>query len=161
MRYYLLLLLSLLSPCGFAQQSIVYITPDQLIENIKSNTTKATVIQFWIPNCANAKEIVAHYNKLENQYTNVVDFYFIGITNKESLVSTLIESTNFSHKIYIADPLVNEELPARRETFAARVCQLLQLKKSDFLTMYIDKKGKVTYYGDAIDVEPEKLKKVL
>jgi len=161
MKFCFLLLLFMLSLCGFAQTSIIYLTPEQLVENIKNNTSKATVIQFWIPNCDAAEKIVTHYNELENEYSTKVDFYFIGITNKETLVSTLIEKTGFKHKIYIADPAVNEDITIRRETFAARVCQLLNLKKNDFLTMYLDTKGKVTYYGDSIDVEKNKLKKVI
>jgi len=161
MRYYLLFLLSLFSLCGVAQQSIIYLTPEKLVENIRTNTIKASVIQFWIPNCANAEDIITNYSDLENQYSGDVDFYFIGITNKESLVRTLIKNTRFRHKIYIADPLVNQDLTIRRETFAARVCHLLNLKKNDFLTMYIDKKDKMTYYGDAIYIDPKKLKKIL
>lgn len=161
MKHYLILFILLCTASIQAQGSIEYITPEQLVTNIKNNTSKATVIQFWVPNCANAKEIVTHYNELEKQYSTEVHFYFIGITNKETLVSTLIENTGFKHKIYIASPSVNEDITMRRETFSAKVCDLLKLDNNDFITMYLDKKGKVTYYGDAIDIEKSELKKVM
>lgn len=159
--YLSLCYLSLISSVCRAQESIVYITPAKLAENIKKNTDKATVIQFWVPNCANAAEIVNHYNILENDYAKAVDFYFIGITNKQELVSTLLKNNNFKHTIYIADPSVNNELGARKESFSLELCKLLKIKETDFITMYLDKKDKVIHYGDEIDVEKEKLKKTL
>jgi thiol-disulfide isomerase/thioredoxin len=161
MKYYLLFVLSLFTFSIYAQNNIIYLTPEELVNNIKNDTLKAAVIQFWIPNCANAKEIVTHYKELEDQYGAKVNFYFIGITNKETLVDTLIEDTAYKYNIYIAAPSVNDDITIRRETFAAKVCHLLNLKKSDFLTMYLKKNGKVIYYGDAIDIKKSKLKEVL
>lgn len=161
MKIFVFYLLALLSLQAYAQDNIIYITPQQLAENIKKNTSKATVIQYWVPNCANAAEIITHFNELESKYSQDVEFYFIGITNKKELVTALLEKTGFSYKIYIADPLVNDDLQNRKETFSKKLCQLLTLKKKDFITMYINKKDTVIYYNDAIDIEEEKLKEII
>lgn len=161
MKIFVFYLLALLSLQAYAQDNIIYITPQQLAENIKNNTSKATVIQYWVPNCANATEIITHFNELESKYSQDIEFYFVGITNKKELVTALLEKTGFSHKIYIADPSVNDDLQNRKETFSKKLCQLLTLKKKDFITMYINKKDKVIYYNDAIDIEEEKLKEII
>lgn len=153
-------LLALLSLQAYAQDNIIYITPQQLAENIK-NSTKATVLQYWVPNCANAAEIVTHFGEMQNNHSQDVDFYFVGITNKKELITALLEKTGYSHKIYIADPSVNDDLQSRKETFSKKLCQLLTLKKKDFITMYINKKDKVIYYNDAIDIEEDKLKEMI
>lgn len=152
---------SLISTACLAQESIIYITPEQIVENIKKHPDRSTVVQFWVPNCAKAAEIVTHYNELENNYPSGVDFYFVGITNKKELVDALLKKTDFKHTIYIADPSVNNDLIERKESFSVKLCKLLKIKEMDFNTMYIDKKGKVTYYGEEIDIEKDKLKKVM
>lgn len=141
-------------------QEIIYITPQQLVKNMK-NSNKATVIQFWVPNCDAAQEIITEYKKLEEQYYSKIDFYFLGLTNKKELVENLVKTNNYKGRIYIIDPSVNEDIIVRKEVFAQELCSLLDLKSKDFITMYLNRNDKKIYYGNNLDIKESKIKSAL
>jgi thiol-disulfide isomerase/thioredoxin len=147
------------SASAFAQK-IVHLTPQQLIDSSKASGRPA-IIQFWIPNCAASKEIVIKYKQLQEEYGTEADFYFIGITNKDSLVSNLVSATGYNHKIYVADAAVAEDLMDRRSVFCNEVCRLLGTKEKDFITLYLDKNNTPIYIGDDLEIKPKKIKKLL
>lgn len=152
------LFLLFISITAFSQK-VVHITPQQLADKIKKNS-KATVVQFWIPNCANVDEIVAEYKRLEEEHGGAVNFYFVGITNKDELVTAVIQRTGYKNNLYVADPSV-AEIYARKKAFAKALCAGLDTKPTDFITLYLGCNDKVVYKGNAIDVSEKKLKKII
>jgi len=141
-------------------QEIIYITPPQLFDEIK-NSSKASVVQYWVPNCANVDDIVIEYKNLQNAYSNNIDFYFLGLTNKEELVANVVKKTGYNYKIYIIDKSVDVELPRRKETFSKEFCKLLDIEESDFITMYLDTDDSVKIKSNDIKLKKVKLKKII
>ena len=160
MKTIILFLLMSVSVHSYSQENIVYITPAQLAENIK-NSSNATLVKFWVPNCAAAPEIVKEFKELEAAYPGTIDFYFLGLTNKKELVENLVNTIGYSHKIYIIDPSVHTDLVTRKETFAKQLCALLGIRQKDFIMLSLDKNDKKIYCGDAVETEKAKLQKLI
>ncbi len=160
MKTIILSLLVFVSIQSHSQENIVYITPAQLAENIK-NSSNATLVKFWVPNCEAAPEIVKEFKELEDTYPGTIDFYFLGLTNKKELVEHLVNTIGYSHTIYIIDPSVHTNLVTRKETFAEQLCALLGIRQKDFIMLSLDKKDKMMYCGDAIETKKAKLQKLI
>jgi len=156
MKSILTIILFLFSINLYPQQQALHITPAQISEHIKSTKNKKTVLQFWNPNCKEVEDILKQYKAAEAMH-NDTDFYFIAITSKDTLITNAIKDNNYPYKLYVADAAVNPDLYERMASFCKKMCALLNIKKSEFLTMYLDKNDKVIYAGDAAYNEIEKI----
>jgi len=150
-----------LATSAFAQDNVQYITPSELKKNI-DNSKKPTVLQFWIPNCANADEIITEYQRLEEKFGKEVNFYFIGITNKAALVNDLIRKGDYTHNIYIADTAIDKNINSRKETFCKVLNSFFNRKSPfDFITLFLDKNGKLFYAGDRLKLKDRQIKNLI
>ena len=145
--------------CSFSQKNnqIISLKPESLLHKILGNN-KPAIIQFWNPNCENVKNILKEYKLLEKKYSNTIDFYFIGITNRQSLVVNDLKVTNYNYKIYIIDVNFEKEILKRKERFTKEISKILKIKSNDFITLVLNKNHKVIYQGDLLKIEPYKFK---
>lgn len=144
----------------YSQSEIVYLTPEKLYEDIR-NSGKYSVIQFWVPSCKNNVEIVTNYKLLVDKYGAEINFYFIGITNKESLVTDLITQTGYNSKLYIIDKsILPNDLFNRKKVFNEKFTQYLSSKKKDFITGYIKSNFSEVTLNNKINVNESKIERV-
>ncbi|KOS05034.1 hypothetical protein AM493_02525 [Flavobacterium akiainvivens] len=136
---------------AFAQKP-VHLTPEQLYKEI-STDNKATVIQFFNPNCEDVVQIVSRYKALQERYAATVVFYFIGITSKDSLMENLAQKTGYTANLYVADASVEADLYERRQAFCKKLMALVKGNNNDFLTLYLNKQDKLIYVGDDVDIK--------
>ncbi|MDO5616260.1 MAG: hypothetical protein Q4G16_08730, partial [Cruoricaptor ignavus] len=94
------------------------------------------------------------------KYGNHIDFYFIGITNKESLVEDLMEEVGFNSNLYIIDKEISpNDLVNRKKKFNKDFIFLLKKRKTDFITGYINRKLSKINLNNSIKVNEQKLKR--
>lgn len=146
---------------SLAQSKITFIAPYELKENIEKSG-KPSIIQFWVPNCANAQETITGYKKMEEQYGQHIDFYFIGLTNKEILVADLVNEVRYPYQIYIADTTTEVDINLRKNVF----CKLFneyfsQQKQKDFITVFLDRNDHIVYSGNRLKLKRKQVKKLI
>lgn len=123
---------------------------------------KPSIVQFWVPNCENNIEIVEGYKKLIHDYGTAIEFYFIGITNKEDLVRDLMVRTEFNFNLYIIDKNISpENLYLRKETFNRTFTELISASKNDFVTGYFRAKNNSFILTNSIKIRKSKIRKLM
>lgn len=141
-------------------QKIEALTPLSLYEKIK-NSPKPAVVQFWIPNCENRVEIVKNYQNLIKTHGENIDFYFIGITNKEELIADLMAETQFSATLYMADKSISpNDIYQRLPIFSHEFSRLVKGKKKDFITAYLSKNQTKTKFNHDTNPNLKLIKKL-
>jgi len=156
MKYILTILSFVFSVCIYSQGQVLYITPTHISEHITSIKNRKTILQFWNPNCKEVKDILKEYKAAEAAHKDT-DFYFIAITSKDTLITNAITQSNYPYQLYVADAAVNPDLYKRMASFCKKMCALLHIKESEFLTLCLDRNDKVTYIGDAVYTDIEKV----
>lgn len=68
---------------SFAQVEIKTLTAKQVYDLIQQSD-KASVVKFWVPNCANNVEIVKDYKELISKYGKKIDFYLWELQQKKN-----------------------------------------------------------------------------
>lgn len=155
------ILLLILSVFIYAQQEIYTVTPEKLALKIQSSK-KPSIVQFWVPNCENNIEVVERYKILMEQYGTFINFYFVGITNKEDLVQDLMMKTDYNYNFYIIDKSISpEDLNARKETFNKIFTKLFSARKKDFITGYFAKENNSFSLTNRIKIRESKIKKLI
>jgi thiol-disulfide isomerase/thioredoxin len=151
----------MLNAFTYAQHKVYAVTPDQLVFKIESSN-KPSIVQFWVPNCENNIEIVEGYKNLMENYGNAINFYFIGITNKEELVEELMAKTNYQFDFYIIDKSVSpENLYLRKETFNRTFTEIISAKKKDFVTGYFGRKNVSFFLTRSIKIRKSKIRQLI
>lgn len=146
---------------AYSQSTIITLTADQLAEKLINGNKPASVVQYWIPNCAAAESIVENFKHWEEQYNDQIDFYFVGITNRDSLILNLIQKGNYSYPLYVVDPIVDSNLNQRMQTFSVQLNKLLQRKPQSFITLYYNRKEKTIQFDKKAMVNEKKLLQLL
>ena len=121
---------------SFAQVEIKTLTAKQVYDLIQQSD-KASVVKFWVPNCANNVEIVKDYKELISKYGKKIDFYLMGITAKEELVQELIHKTDFTYPLYIINVEKDISLIEKRSVFEEEFLNLFNMPHQEFITVYI------------------------
>lgn len=141
------------------KDQIISLKPEALLHKINKNK-KPVIIQFWNPNCEDVNNILKEYQFLENRYANVIDFYFIGVTDKKSLVFKDLKKAHYNYKIYIIDINYEKNINKRKEKFTKKMSKILKINNNDFITLVFDRNHKVIYHGDLLKIEPSKFKEI-
>lgn len=157
MKSIFITLMLFFSICIYSQQQVVHITPQQIADHIENTSSRKTVIQFWNPNCKEVLDIVKEYKAITDAHDKETDFYFVAITSKDSLIINAIKESNYTYTLYVADASVNPDLYERMSAFCKKMCRLLHIEETKFLTLCLDKNDNVTYKGDAVFNEIEKV----
>ena len=146
---------------SFSQKNsqIVSLKPEALLNKISENKNPA-IIQFWNPNCKNVNDILKEYQLLEKKWSKTIDFYFIGITNKESLVIKDLKQAHYNYKIYIIDVNFEKDIYKRKGKFTKEISKILKIKNNDFIALVFDRNHKVIYQGDLLKIEPYRFKEL-
>ncbi|MBW8359076.1 MAG: hypothetical protein K0M63_04645 [Weeksellaceae bacterium] len=160
MKYSIILFL-MLNAFTYAQQKIYSLTPDELAFKIQS-CNNPSIVQFWVPNCENNIEIVEGYKNLMEKHGNAINFYFIGITNKEELVQELMAKTNYPFDFYIIDKNISpENLNLRKEAFNKIFTEKISAEKKDFITGYFGIKNNRFFLNNSIKVRRSRIKRLI
>ena len=85
----------------------------------------------------------------------------MGSTNKDSLITALINKTGYTKKLYVADALVSTDLYKRKELFSRQFSIVRNISNEDFTTTYINESGMIKYIGNAIYISKRKLKQLI
>lgn len=157
----LLTLLMIFTGKIYAQHKITHLSATELVEKLYKGDKRASVVQYWIPNCATAESQVQQFKIWQETYGNQIDFYFIGITNKDSLVLNLIDKTNYTYPLYIIDATVDANLNQRMQTFSMQLNQLLKRKPQSFITLYWNNKKQAIQLDRKATINGKKLTKLL
>ena len=139
-----------------------YITPDSLFSLIQ-NSPKISIIQYWVPSCENATRNLHKYANLHRENSEDVDFYFIALTKKISLLEELERKVNFNSSIYLMDTLNSgSDLFENKSTFNKQFFFFFGLKKKeDFLIAYIHKKSGTMIFTDKLKIDEKKIRKMM
>ncbi len=160
MKYSILLFL-MLNIFTYAQQKVYAVTPEHLASEIQSSG-KPSIIQFWVPNCENNIQIVEGYKNLIAKYGSELNFYFIGITNKEELVQELMTKTNYPFDFYIIDKSISpENLYLRKEAFNKTFTEKISAGKKDFVTGYFGIRNNRFFLNNTIKVRTSRIKQLI
>ena len=160
MKFLITTLFLFLNIIIYAQKEIYSLTPEKLALEIQSSK-KPSIVQFWVPNCENNIEIVKRYKILMEKYGTDINFYFVGITNKEELVQDLMIKTNYKHNFYIIDKSISpEDLYLRKETFNKIFTKLISGNKKDFITGFFAI-GNNFNLTNNIKIKESKIKKLI
>ena len=126
----------------------VHITTEHIHQKIRT-ADKPIIVQFWIPNCSNSAEIIQQYNEIIKKYGQKIDFYFIGITNSDTLFCSKLKGNQFINiNYFMISNTEHQELVKCKQNFCFALCKLMNLKAKDFLTIYVNKSKNKTYVTD-------------
>ena len=122
-----------------AQVRLIPLSPEMLRDSLLSRN-KASLVQFWVPNCDNSSKVLRAYQKLQKRYAGQVDFYFIALTRQDSLVYRLVVDLGYAADCYILPPM-QEDLGRQKQQFAQDLSTYLGAEQADFITAYFGPKG--------------------
>jgi thiol-disulfide isomerase/thioredoxin len=147
-------------------QNIINLKPTQVtaehIHQKLKTAEKPVIVQFWIPNCSNSAEIIQQYNEVIKNYGQKIDFYFIGITNSDTLFCSKLQGNEYINKNYfMISNIEHQELVKCKQKFCLALCKLMNLKIKDFLTIYVNKSKNKAYTTDDIDITKKMIKKLI
>lgn len=156
----MLTIFSYLAACITLFHTISPIDEKGIVTIADNNTEELTFIRVWIPNCANAKEIVEAYRAAQTAYKGRVKFMLVGITNDAKLIEKQLTEHDKDDVFYTIDATIADKLDVRYPEFCKRVCTALHVPAKQWDTLVL-KQRKVVFIGNMLDFSTKRINKFI
>lgn len=155
-----IIILTNLSICTLYSQEYKSINVENLSQ-IVNNSNIPTYVVFYIPNCATAKKMTSSFCKNYSTFQTEINFIFIAITNKNSIIDSSIIDNPIKLPIFKIENKNSKKLEDAYLDFTNELCDKYRIKRNLFASIVITKTNKIIYQSELNNISIKKTKKIL